>query len=206
MFFSFDGIDGVGKSTQAELFCEWLREQGHTVVACRDPGSTALGERVRDILLDGAGTIDIHARAEMLLYMAARAQLVEEVIRPALANGGTVVSDRYLLANVVYQGYAGGLPVDELRTVGAITIAGLEPDCVFVLDLPPAAAAQRLDRELDRMEQRGDAYRQMLRQGYLAEATMQPERFHVIDASLSIDAIQQSIRTIAQQRLDRAAR
>ena len=108
MFISFDGVDGVGKSTQTELFVEWLREQGQTVVTCRDPGSTELGERLRTLVLK-ASDIKIDAESEMLLYMAARAQLVAEVIQPALAAGQFVVSDRFLLANVVYQGHAAGL-------------------------------------------------------------------------------------------------
>ena len=108
MFFSIDGGDGTGKSTQIERFCAWLESLGREVVTCRDPGSTPLGEAVRELLLN-RHDLSIHRRSEMLLYMAARAQLVEEVIRPALDEGKTVVSDRYLLANVVYQGHAGGL-------------------------------------------------------------------------------------------------
>src|SRR5437868_6589400 len=119
MFFSFDGIDGVGKSTQLELFVQWLRESGRDVVSCRDPGSTELGEAIRKILLADFET-PIARRSEMLLYMAARAQLVEQVIRPALARGQVVVCDRFLLANVVYQGYAGGLDVETLWNVGRV--------------------------------------------------------------------------------------
>ena len=121
MFFSFDGIDGVGQNDkQMQLFCDWLNEQNHEVVTCRDPGSTPLGEQVREILLTSGEETPIAARSEMLLYMAARAQLVDEVIRPALDAGKTVVSDRYLLANVVYQGYAGGLDVAAVRDVGSV--------------------------------------------------------------------------------------
>src|SRR5262245_46414963 len=109
MFFSFDGIDGAGKSTQVRLFVEALRARGHEVVECRDPGSTPLGERVRELLLKSGADTPIDPRSEMLLYMAARAQLVDEVIRPALKAGKVVVSDRFLLANVAYQGHAGGL-------------------------------------------------------------------------------------------------
>ncbi|MFP6670661.1 MAG: dTMP kinase, partial [Pirellulaceae bacterium] len=117
MFISFDGVDGVGKSTQTELFVEWLREQGRTVVTCRDPGSTELGERLRTLVLK-ASEIKIDAESEMLLYMAARAQLVAEVIQPALAAGQVVVSDRFLLANVVYQGHAAGLDPQSIWDVG----------------------------------------------------------------------------------------
>src|SRR5262245_41764155 len=128
MFFSFDGIDGVGKTTQMDLFCAWLRERGEEVVTCRDPGSTPLGEKVREILLHSGDDTPIARRSEMLLYMAARAQLVEEVIRPALAAGKTIVSDRYLLANLVYQGHAGGLDLESVRKVGLVAIDGVEPD------------------------------------------------------------------------------
>ncbi|MAT71019.1 MAG: dTMP kinase [Planctomycetaceae bacterium] len=201
MFFSFDGIDGGGKSTQLELFGEWLRQRGVEPIVCRDPGSTPLGERVREILLDSGDETPIAARSEMLLYMAARAQLVEEVIRPALAAGRTVVSDRYLLANVVYQGHAGGLAVEAVRAVGAVATDGVTPDCTFLLDLDPAAAHGRLDRELDRMERRGDDYRQRLREGFLTEARHMGAGVHVIDAARTIDQVHAEITTIAARIL-----
>src|SRR5262249_26117399 len=138
--------------TQINLFCDWLRHSGHEVVTCRDPGSTPLGEAVRGILLQHHD-LAIGRMAEMLLYMAARAQLVEQVIQPALAARQVVVSDRYLLANVVYQGHAGGLDVPQLWQLGQFIPTGIQPDLTFLLDLPPAAAHRRIDRELDRMEQ-----------------------------------------------------
>src|SRR3954466_13098094 len=119
MFFSFDGVDGVGKSTQIRLLAEALGARGKDIITCRDPGGTPLGERLREILLDHHG-LAIHRRSETLLYMASRAQLVEEIIRPALASGKTVISDRFLLANVVYQGHAGGLNPGEVWRVGEI--------------------------------------------------------------------------------------
>lgn len=200
MFFSFDGVDGSGKTTQIELFCQWLREHGLQVTACRDPGSTPLGEAVRKILLEKS-EIAIARRSEMLLYMAARAQLVEEIISPALAAGQTVVSDRYLLANVVYQGHAGGLDVPSLWQVGQIATGGVDPDLTFVLDLPDDQAAGRLNRELDRMEGRGAAFRAALRAGYLAEASRRPERIIVIDARQSIEAVQGDVREAASRVL-----
>lgn len=145
MFFSFDGLDGVGKSTQIQLFCEWLTARGHTVVSCRDPGATQLGEAVREILLKQAGPA-IGRMSEMLLYMAARAQLVEEIIQPALSVGKTIVSDRFLLSNIVYQGHAGGLEVAELWRIGNVITRGVQPNLTFLLDLPPAAAQGRLQR------------------------------------------------------------
>jgi len=198
MFFSIDGGDGTGKSTQCELFCGWLRELGHDVVSCRDPGSTPLGEAIRELLLD-RHDLEIHRRSEMLLYMAARSQLVEQVIRPALEGGKTVVSDRYLLANVVYQGHGGGLDVDVLWEVGRVATAGLMPDLTVVLDLPAEAAAERLDGQLDRMERQGAEFHGRVREGFLAEAARWPDRIVVIDAARPIERVQEEIREAAKR-------
>jgi dTMP kinase len=203
IFFSFDGIDGAGKSTQLSLFCDWLREQGRDVITCRDPGSTKVGESVRSILLD-RHDLAIHRRTEMLLYMAARAQLVEEVIRPALDRGATVVSDRFLLANVVYQAYAGGLSEKETWDVGRIATAGVLPDLTLVLDLDVEIAWGRLDRtrsHRDRMESQGLEFLSRVRQGFLNEAARQPDRVRVVDASRSVEEVQREIRAAAQTRL-----
>lgn len=201
VFFSFDGIDGGGKSTQLKLFCQWLAEQGRDPVVCRDPGSTAAGEQIRNLLLAADDSIAIGQRSEMLLYMAARAQLVDEIIRPALAAGRTVVSDRYLLANVVYQGYGNGFPVEVVRQVGAVAIDGVAPDCTFLLDLEPAIALARMGRQLDRVENRGTAYRERLRAGFLAEAAASNGKVHVIAADRQVEAVQDEIRGIAAKVL-----
>lgn len=197
MFYSFDGIDGVGKTTQIEAFCQWLRDKGQDVLFCRDPGTTALGEQLREIVLNSTDQTTISPRSEMLIYMAARAQLVEEVIKPALAADKTVVSDRFLLANIVYQGYAGGLSVEEVRTVGQVATDGVSPDCTFLLDMDPAKALERLNRELDRVESRGDEYRNQLRAGFLAEAKVMGESVRVIDADREPEMIQAEIQAIA---------
>ena len=201
LFFSFDGIDGSGKSTQMQLFCDWLGELGHDVVTCRDPGGTLLGEQIRKILLASDDSTPIDHRSEMLLYMASRAQLVEEVIRPALAAGKMVVSDRFLLANIVYQGYAGGLGAEKVREVGRVATDGVMPDCTFVLDMPPEQAIARLGRQLDRVENRGIEYRQRLRDGYLAEAKIADIPIHVINADRPVEQIQQQLREIASRLL-----
>jgi dTMP kinase len=195
MFLSIDGGDGSGKSTQLELLCTWLREQGHDVLTCRDPGSTPLGEAVRNILLD-RHDLHIDRRSEMLLYMAARSQMVEEIIRPALKQGKTVVSDRYLLANVAYQGYGGGLDVPTLWEVGRIATSGLLPDLTIVLDVPADVAAARMNRPLDRMEKQGDAFHARVREGFLAEAEKAPEEIVVISAAGSIEDVQAEIRRV----------
>lgn len=200
MFFSMDGIDGAGKSTQTELFVEWLRELGHDVLTCRDPGSTPLGERLREILLHKSDTA-IGRRSEMLMYMAARAQLVEQVIRPALDAGQTVVSDRFLLANVVYQGHAGGLDVDTLWQVGEVAIAGVRPTLTLLLDMSVQEAARRMNREPDRMESQGLDFMQRVRQGFLTEAARRGD-VAVIDASRDVVAVQADLRAAAERVLD----
>jgi dTMP kinase len=201
MFFSFDGIDGAGKSTQLRLFCERLRAHGDEVVVCRDPGSTELGERIREILLSREGSTPIARRSEMLLYMAARAQLVDEVIQPALAAGKTVVSDRFLLSNIVYQGHAGGLDVADIRRIGHIATGGISPDCTFMLDMDVEDADRRMSRELDRMESQGPEFRRRLRGGFLAEAELSSGRIHVIDASRSVEEVRAEIWNIAAEKL-----
>jgi dTMP kinase len=203
MFLTLDGIDGVGKSTQMKQLVDWLRGvQERSVVTCRDPGSTHLGEAVRGILL-GHHDTPVGMRSEMLLYMAARAQLVEEVIRPALDAGNVVVSDRFLLANVVYQGYGGGLNVEELWAVGQVATGGLTPTRTLLLDMPAELAMRRLTGTPDRIEKRGIAFLSRVREGFLAEARRRPGEIVVIDASRSIDEIQSDVRTRVAEVLQR---
>ncbi|MGL4552910.1 MAG: dTMP kinase, partial [Gemmataceae bacterium] len=193
LFLSLDGIDGTGKSTQCRLLADWLRGQGRDVVEAVDPGGTPLGQEVRQILL--AGKHDLDQRCEALLFLASRAQLVGTVIRPALDRGAVVVCDRFLTSTVVYQGYAAGLDIDLLRNAGRLANGGdLEPDRVYVLDLPVGDAARRRGRGPDRIERRPVEYHERVRQGFLAEARRAAWRFRVIDASGDIDAIQAALR------------
>jgi dTMP kinase len=192
MFFSFDGVDGVGKSTQIRLLAEALTQRGRDVVTCRDPGGTALGEKLRSLLLDHHDT-PIHCRSEMLLYMASRAQLVEDVIRPALEAGKVVLCDRYLLANVVYQGYAGSLAPEEIWRVGEVTVAGVMPRIVFLLDMPAERAASRIQRAADRMESRGPDYLARVREGFLTEARRLPQQVQIIAADRPLEAVHAEI-------------
>ncbi len=195
MFISIDGGDGTGKSTQLQLLADWLRQEGHDLVTCRDPGSTPLGEAVRKILLD-RHDLHIHRRSEMLLYMAARTQMVEEIIRPALQQRKTVLCDRYLLANVAYQGYGGELDVKTLWDVGRIATGGLMPDLTIVLDVPPEVAATRMARPLDRMELQGAEFHSRVRNGFLTEAGRQPDKIAVLSAVGSIEQVQTEIRRV----------
>lgn len=198
-FLSLDGIDGTGKSTQCRLLAEWLRGRGHDVVSCVDPGGTPLGQEVRQILLSSRHHLD--AACEALLFMASRAQLVAEVIRPALEAGRVVLSDRFVLANVVYQGYGGGLDVEQLWRVGALSSGGLEPDLTLLLDLPLDVAARRRGRAADRMERKPRDYHERVRQGFLIEARRRPERIVVIDARPGVAEVQERLRQEVQRRL-----
>jgi len=181
-FIVLEGIDGSGKSSQIAPLADSLRAAGKRVVTCRDPGATAAGDAIRSILLHRQ-EITLSATAEMLLYMAARAQLVAEVIGPALNRGDWVVSDRFLPANIVYQGHAGGLDPDSIRQVGEVATGGLAPDLVLLLDIDPAAALSRIARPLDKLENRGTDHRNRLRDGYRQEAARRPDRWVVIDAA-----------------------
>jgi len=198
-FIVLEGIDGAGKSSQVDPLATWLSARGRRVVTCRDPGSTAVGDAIRAILLDRRD-LELDLTAEMLLYMAARAQLVAEVIRPALARGAWVISDRYLLANVVYQGHAGGLDAEAIRRVGAVATGGLEPDLLLLLDIAPEAAGRRMTRPLDKLEDRGDDFRRRLRDGYRAEAARHPDRIVVIDASGDVATVQEAARAAIVER------
>jgi dTMP kinase len=191
-FLSMEGMDGAGKSTQIQLLSHWLAEQGHRVVLCRDPGGTAISEEIRQILLTTSAPVDM--RTEMLLYMAARAQLVAEIIKPAIDRNEVVICDRFLLSTVVYQGHAGGLDPAMIWRVGAEGTGGLLPDWTGVLDLPPGESAKRRTGPADRIEQRSLEYYGKVRAGYLAEAERHPDRITLLNAMLSPDEVQNIIR------------
>jgi dTMP kinase len=203
LFISLDGLDGAGKSTQCRLLVDWLRGRGREVVECHDPGGTALGAELRTILLQSRGHMDV--RCEALLFMASRAQLVAEVIRPALGAGRVVVSDRFILANVVYQGHAGGLDPDELWQVGRFSTGGIEPDLTFVLDLPLEQTLGRRKPQADRLESRGRDFHERVRAGFLAEAARRPDGIRVVDAGQPVDVVQQRLRDVVESRLTRGA-
>lgn len=187
-FIALEGPDGSGKTTQAARLVGWLCDLGQEVVACRDPGGTGLGDRLRSILLDRS-ELTISLRSEMLLYMASRAQLVEEVIQPALTAGKIVVSDRFLLSNVVYQGYAGGLDPEEIWSVGTIATGSLLPGLTLVVDVPPEIALRRTGGARDRIEDRPESYRKQVREGFLNAAKMYPGRIVVVDGSAETEMV-----------------
>ncbi len=202
-FIVLDGLDGAGKSTQCRLLAAWLRGRGWGVTECADPGGTAVGDVVRELLLARRHNMTI--ACEAFLFMASRAELTAEVIRPALEAGRAVVADRYLLANVVYQGHAGGLDPDLLWRIGGLATEGLEPDLMIVLDLPNDVAQGRRRGPADRVESRADAYHASVRAGFLAEATKHPDRIVVVDARPAVEAIHAEIRRQVETRLLQAA-
>jgi dTMP kinase len=191
LFLSLDGLDGCGKSTQCRLLADWLRAQGREVTCCADPGGTAVGDILRSLLLDKRQPMTL--ACEALLFMASRAQLTAEVIRPALDAGRVVISDRFLLANVVYQGHAGGLDPSQLHELGLMATGGLEPDLTFVLDLPIEAARARRQAPADRLESRDTAYHARVREGFRAEAQLRPERITLLDAAEPISRVHERI-------------
>lgn len=195
LFLTFEGGDGSGKSTQAELLETWLVEQGHTVVRTREPGGTEVGDEIREIVLHRRG--HIVPRAEALLYAADRAHHIATVVRPALARGDIVLQDRYLDSSVAYQGVGRELEADEVRSLSLWAAEGLLPDITVLLDLDVAIGRDRLDESrtrYDRLESEATEFHARVRDAYLALAAAEPERFLVLDATLPVDELAALIR------------
>jgi dTMP kinase len=191
MFIAFEGPDGSGKSTQFRRLAALAREAGVTVCEVREPGGTPIGEQIRNVLLDRQNEV-MCVRCEMLLYMASRAQLVEQTIRPALAAGQLVLADRFVASTLVYQGAAGGMGQDEIAAVAAVATGGLEPDLNVVFDVDTQTAMGRLSPLLDRMEAKGRAFHEKVRAGYQGLVQSQPDRYVSIDASRDPEAVWKS--------------
>lgn len=190
MFVTFEGLDGSGKTTQAELLVARLRAEGEDVVATREPGGTELGEGIRDLVLHGG---EVVPWAEALLYAASRAQHVEKVIRPALARGASVVCDRYLDSSVAYQGGARDLGVDRVLELNLAAVAGLVPDRTFLLELEPGSLSSRLEAEHDRIEREDLGFHERAARAYRELAARFPERFVVLDAMRPADELAKEV-------------
>jgi dTMP kinase len=189
---AFEGVEGAGKSTQLELLRQALEKAGQQVVSTREPGGTTAGERVRSILLDRDSTL--HPRAEALLFAAARAQLVQQVIRPALQRGETVLCDRYLHSSLAYQGVARDLGVEPVAAINAFATGGLMPDLVVLLVVDPAEGLGRGRGERDRIEDQDLEFHQRVERGFLELAAADPERFAVVDAARPAEQVAAEVR------------
>ena len=203
MFLAFEGIDGVGKSTQLSLLADYMRDRhGADVLTLQEPGGTELGEHVRSLVLDpDHGPLE--ASTEVFLFMAARSHLVDMRIRPALREGRTVLCDRFLWSSVVYQGIVGGLGVQAVLDMGRVATGGTMPDRTFLFDISVSEASKRkTGREaVDRIEGKGDEFQEKLRVGFLQLAREFPEDIVIVDAGGSEDEVQQRLRTEVEKLL-----
>ncbi len=190
IFITMEGPDGAGKTTQINLLSEYLKEKGYEVLVTREPGGTVISEAIRALLLDPAHT-EMKPETEMLLYASARAQLVHEVIGPAIESGKAVISDRFVDSSVVYQGIARGLGIDTVYAVNKPAIGDYQPDVTFLLDLPAETgiARKKEQAELDRMERETIEFHKKVAEGYRTLAERDPGRIFKVDATLPIEVI-----------------
>ena len=206
-FITFEGADGGGKSTQVQLAAAWLREQGYEVVTTREPGGTVLAEKVRELVLDPA--LPLNTTSQTLLYLAARSEHVEKVIKPALNAGKIVLCDRFCDSTLVYQGLAVGKAWDELvelLRLCCFATAGLGPDLTLVLDGRPEVLVQRREKRgvTDRYEEQGLDFQRRLRNGFLTIAEVEPDRVKVLDAEGSVETVAQSVQKALAKLLQEA--
>jgi len=199
LFITFEGVEGCGKSTQMELLKGWFEERGGKVLAVREPGGTALGEKVRAILLNSQGE-GIDRYAELFLYEACRAQLVSNVIRPALQKGFTVICDRFTDSTLAYQGYGRGLDIGAILSTNALATGGLTPGITILIDCDPEVGLRRAWKRIeagatgeDRFEREEISFHRRVRAGYIDMAEKEPERIKVVDGSREIPLIHREI-------------
>ena len=204
LFITFEGPDGAGKTTQVALLAAYLTDQGHNVIQTREPGGTAIGDQIRQVLHD-VDNAQMTSEAEILLYSASRAQLVGQLIKPHLAAKATVLCDRYADSTYAYQGYGRGLDLVTLTQITHFATQGLKPDLTFFLDLPVEVGLARKQvanqigaGEWNRMDQLALEFHQRVRQGFLALAQADPKRWRIIDANQPVEVVQQIIRASIQ--------
>lgn len=203
MFITFEGPEGSGKTSQIVLLAEFLREMGYTVVQTREPGGTSIGDQIRDVLHD-VDNEEITAVTELLLYSASRAQLVRELIQPALKEDKIILCDRYADSTIAYQGYGRGLNLHELVQLTDFATGGLKPHLTLLLDIDVKqglARRQANGDEMNRLDLEELSFHQKVRNGYHTLAAAEPERWVIVDADRSIDAIQKDIRAIVMGKV-----
>ncbi len=205
LFITFEGPDGSGKTAQLKPLIRELKAVNLPIISTREPGGTSIGNQIRATLLDLENTAMID-RTEALLYQAARAQLVEEVIKPHLEQGGIVLSDRYADSTLAYQGFGHQNPLDSLEKIIAYATGGLIPDCTVLLDIDPAVGLQRRVEggDFNRLDAYDLAFHQRVREGYLTLAERDPNRWVVVDAGQTFDEVQQELRAFLFPRLQQA--
>ena len=197
-FITFEGSEGCGKSTQSAMLYEYLKAKGKRVIYLREPGATKISEKIRDILLDAKNQA-ISVQCEMLLYMASRAQIVAELIEPALKKGVMVICDRFLDSTLAYQGYGLGMSIALIRKVGAFTTRGITPDITFFLDLAVKHGLRHRQENLDRIEMRSVNYHLRVRRGYLKLAKQEPKRIKVVKVEKDKYKTQGAIRKLVEK-------
>ena len=211
-FVVFDGPDGSGKSTQFRRFSRLVEDAGVPVCEVREPGGTDIGEQIRRVLLDPSNKEEVDIRCEMLLFMASRAQLVAQRIRPARAEGKLILADRFISSTLAYQGTAGGIPIADIIAVGKIALGDCWPDLTVIFDVDDKVALERMNPLLrpgefnaghDRMELKGAEFHRTVRRGYLDQAKADPDRHLVVDAGRDEDAVFQSLLSGLESRLSR---
>lgn len=203
MLITFEGLDFSGKTTQIKLLVEKLKDSGYNVVVVREPGGTPISEKIRDILLDKKN-LEMTQIAEIFLFSAARNQLVNQIIKPALESEKVVICDRYYDSTTAYQGYGRGVNLDDVKRINKIATLGVVPDITFFVDIPIDEIKHRIEAaksSMDRMESSGDSFYERVRQGYFEIAKSERERFHIIDGLKNVEAIHNDIWKVVNDKM-----
>ena len=196
-FITFEGADGCGKTTQAELVQHYLEEKGYEVIRTREPGSKGLGQKIRELLLHYDG--DVAPRCEAFLFLADRAQHIEHLIKPAVESGKIVLCDRHTDSTIAYQGYGRGEDIEHLKYLNNLATGNIKPDLTLVFDVSTETAQNRVGSEKDRMESAGIEFHKKVRSGYLEIAKQEPERVKVINANNSIEQVFEDVKKLLNQ-------
>lgn len=202
IFITLEGIDGCGKSTQTDLLMQKLDQEKISYIPVREPGGTAAGEAIRQVLLDNK--YDLSLQAELLLYMAARSEVTRQVIMPALKTGKIVICDRFADSTMAYQGYGGGADLGWIRSLNKQATCGTTPDLTILLDLPPEEAVKRRGGTADRMESKDIYFHRRVRAGYLEIACEEPQRLYTLDATGGIESIHAQIWHVVKSFINKA--